>query len=179
MSLQIVYRSRDIAISGSRSRAGLRARRLLGIVVRRALDRRAEPVQRLPEQRAPLMNAGGDLRRKFVEAFGPPLAGFVQGSSREAWSHGKLKARLQRDSLADEPDIGRQLLQLPVHEADTIAHGLAVVFVGAQIAIKSGFHERGPRLARALNRDRDRQACCDVLGEINADPGFHIATRRG
>ncbi|WP_316213374.1 hypothetical protein [Bradyrhizobium sp. SZCCHNR3112] len=125
------------------------------------------------------MNAGGDLRRKFVEAFGPPLAGFVQGSSREAWSHGKLKARLQRDSLADEPDIGRQLLQLPVHEADTIAHGLAVVFVGAQIAIKSGFHERGPRLARALNRDRDRQACCDVLGEINADPGFHIATRRG
>ncbi|ABQ35454.1 hypothetical protein BBta_3353 [Bradyrhizobium sp. BTAi1] len=125
------------------------------------------------------MNAGGDLRRELVEAFGPPLASFVQGSSREAWSHGKLKARLERDSLADEPDISRQLLQLPVHEADTIAQGLSIFLVGTQIAIKSGFHERGPRLARALNRDGDGQACRDVLGEINADPGFHIATRRG
>ncbi len=88
------------------------------------------------------MNAAGDLRRKFVEAFGSPLAGFVQGSSREAWSHGKLKTRLQRDSLGDEPDISPQLLQLPVHGADTIAHGLSVVFAGTQIAIESGFYER-------------------------------------
>ncbi|WP_316215084.1 hypothetical protein [Bradyrhizobium sp. SZCCHNR2035] len=124
------------------------------------------------------MNAGGNLRCKFVEAFGPPLAGVVQGSRREAWSHGKLKTRLERDSLADEPDISCQLLQLPVHDADTIAHGLSFVLLGAQIAIKSGLHERGPRLGRTLNRDGDCQARCDVLGEINADPGFHIVTRK-
>jgi hypothetical protein len=63
---------------------------------------------------------------------------------------------------------------LVAHHAEAAIQRLFIVFMAhSEEAIERGFNQRRFRDAGALNRNRDRQPSGQVLGEIDANSGFH------
>jgi hypothetical protein len=84
-----------------------------------------------------------------------------------------MESRVKSDRLIRDPEIPIELLELVTQSRETARHrsGVADVVVRAEETIERCFHE--PRLRGAWTFGRFCQPCGHLLGEINANSGFH------
>src|SRR5580693_8377038 len=84
--------------------------------------RRANPVDRLPDEGDSEIDAPSYLRRKFFESFGPKRAGSPLLARRHQRGHGQMEPGVKSGGLIRDPEIAIELLELAAQSGEVARH---------------------------------------------------------
>src|SRR5713101_763663 len=143
----------------------------------RVSPRRANPVDRLPDEGDSEIDALSDLRGKFFESFSPERAGSPQLARRHQRGHGQMEPRVKSSRLIRNSEIAIELLELTAQSNEVTRHcrGIANIVVRAKETVEGCFDER--RFCGTRIFGRFCQPGSHAFGEIDADSGFHEGAR--
>jgi hypothetical protein len=135
--------------------------------------RRANPVDRLADERNSEIDAPSDLRGKFFESFGPEGAGSPLLARRHQRCHSQMEPGVKSSRLIRNSEIAIEVLELTAQPGEAARHcrGIADVVVRTKETVEGCFHEC--RFCGTGIFGRFCQPRSHALGEINANSGFH------
>lgn len=117
------------------------------------------------------------LRGEFLETLCSERACGTLRGCRQYWGYSEMKPGMKSGCLICDPEVAIELLDLVTQSGETARNsgGIADVVVRPQEKIKSCFDERG--FCGAGTFGGGGQPRGHLLGEINANPGFHGRSR--
>jgi hypothetical protein len=119
------------------------------------------------------LNTPFHLRGEFLKALSPERTRSTLRHTLEWRRNGQVESSVKSDGLIHDPEISIEVLELTAQRSEAACHqgGIADVVIRAKKMIERGFDER--RFCGTGPLGRGRQPSGHLLGEINANSGFH------